>query len=297
MSFFLLYTVVLCFHLWRPVTASRSMQQNETYRLALIAFKARITKDPLGMLSSWNDTLQFCQWSGVYCSRRHVNRVVGLNLFSYGLVGSLSPHIGNLTFLRTIILQNNSFQGTVPSEMGGLFRLRVVVLSNNSFEGKIPTNLTNCSELRELNLIDNKLEGKIPKELGSLLKLTALGLSINNLTGKIPASLRNLSSLTKLSIGKNNLEGSIPEELGRTSIDYIQLGFNSLKGTIPSSLYNLSNMRHFLFAANQLEGSLSQDVGVVLKEDRHFTLMRKRFLIIQNHIQTNQFNQNMNMRI
>ena len=80
-----------------------------------------------------------------------------------------------------------------------------------------------------------------------------------------------------MSIGKNNLEGRIPEELGRTSIDYIQLGFNSLKGTIPSSLYNLSNMRHFLFATNQLEGSLSHDVGVVFPHLRVLTLAENRF--------------------
>ena len=276
-SFFLLYTVVLCFHLWRPVTASRSMQQNETDRLALIAFKAGITQDPLGMLSSWNDTLHFCRWSGVYCSRRHVNRVVELNLFSYGLVGSLSPHIGNLTFLRTVVLQNNSFHGKVPSEIGRLFRLRVLYLSNNSFQGTVPTNLTYCSELRELNLIDNKLDGQIPKELGSFLKLRALGLTLNNLTGKIPASLGNLSSLTLLSASYNHLEGSIPKELGRTSLDIIHLMFNKLTGVIPSSLYNLSNMRTIQLGENQLEGSLSQDIGVAFPHLRHLGLANNQF--------------------
>ena len=213
----------------------------------------------------------------MYCSRRHVHRVTKLNLFSYGLVGSLSPHIGNLTFLRTIVLQNNSFHGKVPSEIGGLFRLQVLVLSNNSFEGKVPTNLTYCSELRVLNLIDNKLEGKIPEELGSLSKLKALGLSRNNLTGKIPASLGNLSSLTLFSAIYNSLEGSIPEEIGRTSIDQLQLGFNRLTGTIPSSLYNLSNMYYFLVGANQLEGSLSQDMGVAFPHLRMLVLAENRF--------------------
>ena len=229
-SFFLVHTVVLSIHLWCPVIAGN--MQNETDRLALIAFKDGITQDPLGMLSSWNNSLQFCWWSGVYCSRRHVNRVTGLILFSYGLVGSLSPHIGNLTFLRTLVLQKNSFHGKVPAEIGGLFRLRVLVLSNNSFEGKVPTSLTYCSELQELNLVNNKLEGKIPEELGSLSKLRALGLANNNLTGKIPASLGNLSSLSLLSVGENNLVGSIPEELGKTSINFIQLGMNRLTGTI-----------------------------------------------------------------
>ena len=195
-SSFMLYTIVLlllCIHLWHPITANY-MQHNETDRLALIAFKDGITHDPLGMLSSWNDSLHFCRWSCVHCSRRHVHRVTQLNLFSYGLVGSLSPHIGNLTFLRTIILQNNSFHGKLSSEINGLFRLQVLLLSNNYFEGKVPTNLTYCSELRVLNLTSNKLDGKIPEELGSLSKLKYLGLSRNNLTGKIPASLGNLSS-------------------------------------------------------------------------------------------------------
>ncbi|KAL6321168.1 hypothetical protein AAG906_012940 [Vitis piasezkii] len=248
-------------------SVTASSMQNETDRLALIAFKDGITQDPLGMLSSWNDSLHFCRWSGVYCSRRHVHRVTKLNLFSYGLVGSLSPHIGNLTFLRTIVLQNNSFHGKVPSEIGGLFRLQVLVLSNNSFEGN----------LRVLNLIDNKLEGKIPEELGSLSKLKALGLSRNNLTRKIPASLGNLSSLTLFSAIYNSLEGSIPEEIGRTSIDRLQLGFNRLTGTIPSSLYNLSNMYYFLVGANQLEGSLSQDMGTAFPHLRMLVLAANRF--------------------
>ena len=113
-SFFFLYTVVLCIHLWLPVTASSMLQQNET-ELALIAFKAGITQDPLGMLSSWNDTpllpVVECVLQSPTCQPSHQ-----INLFSYGLVGSLSPHIRNLTFLRTTVLQNNSFHGKVPFE-------------------------------------------------------------------------------------------------------------------------------------------------------------------------------------
>ena len=213
----------------------------------------------------------------MYCSRRHVHSVTGLNLFYYGIVGSLSPHIGNLTFLRTIILQNNSFHGKVPSEISGLFCLQVLVLSNNSFEEKVPTNITYYSKLRILNLIDNKFEGQIPEELGSLSKLTALGLTRNNLTGKILASLGNLSSLTLLLAGFNNLKGSIPEELGRTCIDWMHLVFNRLTGTIPSSLYNLSNMRYFQLGANQLEGSLSQDMGVSFPHLKRLILSENRF--------------------
>uniref|UniRef100_A0A2N9I386 non-specific serine/threonine protein kinase n=1 Tax=Fagus sylvatica TaxID=28930 RepID=A0A2N9I386_FAGSY len=44
---------------------------NETDRLALLEFKAKITLDPFGVMSSWNDSIHFCQWRGVTCGRRH----------------------------------------------------------------------------------------------------------------------------------------------------------------------------------------------------------------------------------
>ncbi|GMP73164.1 hypothetical protein CsSME_00030996 [Camellia sinensis var. sinensis] len=97
--------------------------QNETDKSALIAFKAAIDQDPFGALRSWNDSVHYCDWNGILCSHRHPNRVVKLGLRSQGLVGSLSPHIGNLSFLKSLILQNNSFHGPIPHEIGRLFRL------------------------------------------------------------------------------------------------------------------------------------------------------------------------------
>lgn len=72
-------------------------------RLALLEMKTKITDDPQGVLISWNDSLPFCQWKGVACSRRH-QRVTVLNLQGKGLVGSLSPSLGNVSFLGYITL-------------------------------------------------------------------------------------------------------------------------------------------------------------------------------------------------
>lgn len=74
---------------------------NETDRLALIQFKAAIDQDPLGALSSWNDSVHYCNWKGIVCGRRHPDRVIELKLMSLGLVGTLTPHVGNLSFLRS----------------------------------------------------------------------------------------------------------------------------------------------------------------------------------------------------
>ena len=130
-SFFFLYTVVLCIHLWLLVTASSMLQQNETDRLALIAFKAGITQDPLGMLSYWNDTLHFCRWSSVYCSRRHVNRVIRLIYFLMDCWDPSHPTSGTSPFLERQSCKTTASMGKYPSNR--LFRLRVLFLSNNSF--------------------------------------------------------------------------------------------------------------------------------------------------------------------
>ena len=49
---------------------------NETDRLALLVFKAKIIDDPLQIMSSWNDSIHFCQWRGVSCDRRHQRVIV-----------------------------------------------------------------------------------------------------------------------------------------------------------------------------------------------------------------------------
>ncbi|GJX90519.1 leucine-rich repeat protein [Tanacetum coccineum] len=120
--------------------------------------------NPVSKLSSRKACLICCDWSGVSCGKRH-KRVTALRLFSIGLEGSLSPHVGNLSFLSYLSLWNNSFQGTIPHELGRLSRLRILYLDNNKFSGVIPTNLSGCSKLEELWLAKNNLSGSIPKEM------------------------------------------------------------------------------------------------------------------------------------
>ena len=94
---------LLCLQLTITATAPT----NETDLLALHKFKESVPHDPNNILSSWNDSMHFCNWHGVTCGLRH-RRVTALDLEGYKLRGSLSPYIGNLSFLRSINLQNNS---------------------------------------------------------------------------------------------------------------------------------------------------------------------------------------------
>ncbi|PKI62120.1 hypothetical protein CRG98_017493 [Punica granatum] len=229
---------------------------NETDYHALLAFKGEIASDSSDALSSWNDSIHFCAWTGVICGKKH-QRVTQLLLPSLQLVGPLSPYIWNLTFLRVLDLDDNHLKGVLPEEIGQLSRLQNLALSNNSFEGELPRNLTNCADLRGLYLYGNNLRGQIPDELGSLMKLTELELSSNSFTGEIPSVLGNLSTLTGLDLSQNPLRGSIPPQLGYLSkLEFLQLGLNNLSGHIPPSLYNISSIQTFALAENNLSGSL-----------------------------------------
>ncbi|KAL3734426.1 hypothetical protein ACJRO7_023733 [Eucalyptus globulus] len=249
-----------------------SSTTNETDRLALLAFKAGISKDPSGVLSSWNDSIGFCQWYGVMCSRRH-QRVTILNLRSQGLFGSISPHIGNLSFLREMLLQNNSFNQVIPPQVGQLRHLRILRLHNNSLIGNIPKNILNCSNLVILWLGKNELTGEIPRELGSLLKLREFLVNGNNLIGSMPSSIGNLSSLEILYLRENNLSGSIPQVLGHLkNLQYIGFPVNGVSGTIPSSLLNLSSLTVFDASDNQIQGTLPTSIGLKLPNLEFFSI-------------------------
>ncbi|XP_068316444.1 probable LRR receptor-like serine/threonine-protein kinase At3g47570 [Pyrus communis] len=248
-----LFIVILSFSL------GMGLQQggNQTDRLALLAFKAQINQDPHHVMSSWNESAHFCQWHGVTCGRRHRQRVTMLDLNSLKLGGSISPHVGNLSFLRQLFLQNNSFSHEIPSELGSLRRLQVLYLSNNSLSGPIPPNISNCFNLISLVLRRNNLVGKIPPELGSLLQLQVFGLQFNHLIGEIPPSLGNLTALDRISFLFNNLVGNIPTSLGQLKqLTFFSAAANRLSGLFPPSIYNISGLQTFDVLQNQLQGSI-----------------------------------------
>ncbi|KAF7816331.1 putative receptor-like protein kinase [Senna tora] len=238
--------------------------KNETDRLALLKFRESITNDPNGVLRTWNNSIHFCNWLGVTCSNKH-QRVIALDLEGYKLIGSISPYIGNLSFLRSLNLQNNSLHGQIPHEFGHLFRLQALELANNTLTGDIPTSLANCSALQVIDLARNELTGTIPIQFGSFPILETLYLDRNNLTGGLPPSLGNISSLKYFAAASNYLEGVIPDNLGllKNLVRFL-VGGNMLSGLVPSSLYNISSLNFFSIAVNQLNGTLPQTIGFTL---------------------------------
>ncbi|XP_038689251.1 probable LRR receptor-like serine/threonine-protein kinase At3g47570 [Tripterygium wilfordii] len=243
---------------------------NVTELSALLDFKEMIDEDPHQLMSSWNDSIHFCNWVGVTCDSSD-GRIVLLNLASRGLAGRIPPSIGNLTFLTEINITSNSFHGEIPQEMGRLLRLQTMDLSSNTLGGRIPANLTHCTGLRAFHMMYNELVGQIPDQLSTLSKLEVLNLGFNDLTGNIPTWIGNFSSLQRLFLSGNNFQGSIPDELGHLSnLGSFQVSQNNLSGMIPSSIYNISSLYGLVVAQNKLHGQLPLDIGLTLPKLKAF---------------------------
>ncbi|RZS08257.1 hypothetical protein BHM03_00039195, partial [Ensete ventricosum] len=222
--------------------------------------KASVESDPSGTLVSWNESSDLCRWSRVVCNGR--SRVSTLDLHGLGLTGSVSPYVGNLSYLRFLYLQDNQLSGELPHQLGGLLHLEILNASSNLIAGAIPANLSRCSSLTTLDLSQNLISGSIPSHLELLSKLQVLKLGKNNLTGTIPSAIGNLSSLTTLNLGTNALGGSIPGDVGRLhALKDLQIAVNHLAGHVPPTLYNLSSLVFLDFASNFLFGEIPGDVG------------------------------------
>ncbi|CAN1816817.1 Probable LRR receptor-like serine/threonine-protein kinase At3g47570 [Linum perenne] len=228
---------------------------NETDRAALLQFKSMIDHDPLGSLSSWNDSIHFCEWYGVSCSKRHHGRVTALDLSSQGLQGLISSHIGNLSFLKVLSLYNNSFTGEIPPEIGRLHRLQQLMLSNNSLGGNIPSEIQYLVNLEQLWAYNNDLSGTIPPVIGKLHSLERLHLYNNNISGYIPDSIGNLTRLFDLDISGNN----------------------DLYGEIPLSIFNISTLKDLHFSHNHLHGTIPWNIGISLPNLETFSLPENHF--------------------
>ncbi|XP_010493149.1 PREDICTED: LRR receptor-like serine/threonine-protein kinase EFR [Camelina sativa] len=237
---------------------------NETDMKALLEFKSQVSENKREVLSSWNHSSSYCNWIGVLCGRKE-RRVISLDLGGFKLAGTISPSIGNLSFLRLLNLGDNSFGSTIPQEVGMLHRLQYLNMSYNLLQGRIPPSLSNCSRLLNLDLSSNQLGHNIPSELGSLSKLVILFLEQNNLTGQFHLSLGNLTSLQELDFAYNHMDGEIPDDVARlTQMVYFQAAVNQFSGVFPPALYNISSLVYLSLATNRFSGNLRDDFGDLL---------------------------------
>uniref|UniRef100_A0A0E0HGP2 non-specific serine/threonine protein kinase n=1 Tax=Oryza nivara TaxID=4536 RepID=A0A0E0HGP2_ORYNI len=202
----------------------------------------------------------FCSssWEGVSCRKKTPLRVNSLDLSNRGLVGQISPSLANLTFLKFLYLDTNSFTGEIPLSLGHLHHLQTLYLSNNTLEGRIP-DFTNCSSLEILLLNGNHLAGQLNNSFPS--QLQNLLLAENNLTGTIPSSLANITGLRGLSFMSNNIKGNIPNEFSKfVMMELLAVSGNMLSGRFPQPILNLSTLTNLYLTLNHLSGEVPSDL-------------------------------------
>ncbi|KAH9702426.1 protein kinase domain-containing protein [Citrus sinensis] len=224
------------------VANATSTCSNETDKIALLAFKDFITEDPLGILSSWNDSVHLCEWQGVKRSSRDW-RDVELNLRSQKLADSFT----NLsTKLRILDAGGNQFAGDIPAGMPKYFNLIQLGLDRNCLSGNIPESLENLTSLQILNLSCNQLGGSIPKPSGLFSTLSSIDFAHNNFNGSLPLEVGSLSNTQELDFSEHMLSGTID----------LNLSHNNLSGTIPKELETLPFLENLNLSFNNFEGQL-----------------------------------------
>ncbi|PPR88687.1 hypothetical protein GOBAR_AA31997 [Gossypium barbadense] len=271
---FLNLALLIIFHFSMP-TFSMKLTTILTDQSALLALKDHVIHDPKNVLTTnWSASAPVCNWFGVSCGSKH-RRVTALNLTGLGLVGTLPPHIGNLSFLSFLRIRNNSFRGKLPVQLSNLHRLKISNFGNNFFSGEIPSRLGSLTELRRLfcnlskleilSLFENRIAGSIPSSIFNISSLQNIYLNNNMLSGFIPSVPRDLLLLEGIdfNFNFNNLSGHIPEDMfdHLPNLKELALSVNLLSGRIPASLFKCKELQKLSLSYNQMEGSLPIEIG------------------------------------
>ncbi|XP_077233057.1 inactive receptor-like serine/threonine-protein kinase At2g40270 [Tasmannia lanceolata] len=164
--------------------------------LALLNFQMNVQTDPFGALLNWGDEDDddSCSWFGVGCVD---GKVVSLNLKNLCLVGILTPELGKLSHIRSLILHNNSFYGAIRKEIGELKSLEVLDLGHNNFSGPLPSELGNIQSLETLLLNNNSFSGAMSPKLHELSIRSELHAEKNVLSSTAQEASRNRRSITR----------------------------------------------------------------------------------------------------
>ena len=131
------------------------------------------------------------------------------------------PYMSSVSNLEVIHLWGNKhISGNIPESISNVSKLRKLTLNENSFFGHIPNTLGNLRFLEHLDLGSNHLttetsthEWSFLYSLANCRYLSALQLPSLPLKGFLPTSISNLSkSLEYLILSDCKIIGSIPME-------------------------------------------------------------------------------------
>jgi Leucine-rich repeat (LRR) protein len=135
-----------------------------------------------------------------------------LSLRENRLRGALPSTLDQLTGLRSLNVGENILVGSLDV-CSRLSSLKELYVNQNRFNGPLPSSWSSISSLTSLVASRNELTGTLPSTIGELTALVTLILDFNKFTGTIPPALGNMGALQVLKLSDNNLEGEIPAAL------------------------------------------------------------------------------------
>ncbi|KAK9053721.1 hypothetical protein SSX86_024795 [Deinandra increscens subsp. villosa] len=213
-------------------------------------------------LSNWNRGDPCASnWTGVLCfnmtlddSYLHVRELQLLNL---NLSGTLSPSLGQLSYMRILDVMWNQITGSIPKEIGKLTNLRLLLLNGNQLTGSLPEEIGYLPNLERIQIDENYISGEIPKSFANLNMTQHFLMNNNSLSGQIPPELSRLPSLVHLLLDNNNLSGYLPPQLSELlSLRILQLDNNHFDGTIPPSYGNMLQLLKLSLRNCTLQGPI-----------------------------------------
>lgn len=241
---------------------------------ALLRFKAQLSLDPKGVLSTWreNPDEDPCSWNGITCTTS--KRVVQLELQNASLQGylMLPELLQSLDKLKLLDLSGNQLHANLtfgPS----CASLQTLSLSNNFIYGSIPPDLfLSCDTLQELDLSHNNLTGTLTQNFfADCGSLQMLDLSHNHLTGNLPYGISQCTSLQELHLSSNYFVGQLPLDVitsctngpcrnvpsASGGLQVLDISFNNLSGHIYDTIFKeCGDMTYIDLSSNAFIGEV-----------------------------------------
>ncbi|KAJ9555533.1 hypothetical protein OSB04_010147 [Centaurea solstitialis] len=229
---------------------------------ALLHFKASISRDPYGQLSTWRvEDDDCCKWSGITCNNQ-THHVTQLHLQEYDLTGEISHSLVNLSYLNHLDLSDNFFNGTIPNFISSMTQLRYLDLSWNYFNGTIPKSIGSLTQLRTRES-SSIIEIENLDWLSNLSRLQHLemdGISLAKVNYWIDVilSLQKLSFLSLWNCDLSEVMHPYSSFLNSSSssIEFLYLGNNNLNSSMYRWLFPLTSNRllELHLSYNMLDG-------------------------------------------
>ncbi|KAL5205264.1 hypothetical protein ABZP36_033473 [Zizania latifolia] len=235
--------------------------------VALLAFKAAVSDDPLSALSQWSEAdADPCQWPGVTCGNAlspagAQPRVVGVAVAGKNISGYIPSELGSLLFLRRLNLHDNRLTGAIPAALSNASSLHSVFLYGNALTGGFPVALCDLPRLQNLDVSRNALSGELSVDLRNCRSLQRLILTRNAFSGEVPAGIwPEMTNLQQLDLSSNAFNGSIPPDLGELPklAGTLNLSHNRFSGVVPPELGRLSATVTLDLRFNNLSGAIPQ---------------------------------------